>query len=119
MLTKDAIRVLDATQSSTTLGDPVFPVNSPHQRVFSVGARIGQGRSLGLARLRGRRSQNHRDEWRGRFLPEMLASCGPRCSKILMWFVMFMNDCGCGVVKRILIENGQPVEFGQPLFILG
>jgi acetyl-CoA carboxylase biotin carboxyl carrier protein len=24
-----------------------------------------------------------------------------------------------GVVKRILIENGQPVEFGQPLFILG
>jgi acetyl-CoA carboxylase biotin carboxyl carrier protein len=24
-----------------------------------------------------------------------------------------------GVVKKILIENGQPVEFGQPLFILG
>jgi acetyl-CoA carboxylase biotin carboxyl carrier protein len=24
-----------------------------------------------------------------------------------------------GVVKQILIENGQPVEFGQPLFILG
>jgi acetyl-CoA carboxylase biotin carboxyl carrier protein len=24
-----------------------------------------------------------------------------------------------GVVKRILVENGQPVEFGQPLFILG
>ena len=24
-----------------------------------------------------------------------------------------------GIVKRILIENGQPVEFGQPLFILG
>lgn len=23
-----------------------------------------------------------------------------------------------GVVKRILVENGQPVEFGQPLFIL-
>jgi len=24
-----------------------------------------------------------------------------------------------GVVKAILVENGQPVEFGQPLFILG
>jgi acetyl-CoA carboxylase biotin carboxyl carrier protein len=24
-----------------------------------------------------------------------------------------------GVVKAILVENGQPVEFGQPLFLLG
>lgn len=24
-----------------------------------------------------------------------------------------------GVVKAILVENGQPVEFGQPLFIVG
>ena len=24
-----------------------------------------------------------------------------------------------GVVKKILVENGQPVEFGQPLFIIG
>ncbi len=23
-----------------------------------------------------------------------------------------------GVIKRILVENGQPIEFGQPLFIL-
>lgn len=28
------------------------------------------------------------------------------------------SDAG-GVVKAILVENGQPVEFGQPLFILG
>ena len=26
-------------------------------------------------------------------------------------------DCS-GVVKEILVENGQPVEFGQPLFVL-
>ena len=26
---------------------------------------------------------------------------------------------GSGVVKAILVENGQPVEYGQPLFILG
>jgi acetyl-CoA carboxylase biotin carboxyl carrier protein len=23
-----------------------------------------------------------------------------------------------GVIKKILVENGQPVEFGQPLFII-
>jgi acetyl-CoA carboxylase biotin carboxyl carrier protein len=27
-------------------------------------------------------------------------------------------DAG-GVIKAILVENGQPVEYGQPLFILG
>lgn len=24
-----------------------------------------------------------------------------------------------GVIKQILVENGQPVEFGQPLFLIG
>ena len=24
-----------------------------------------------------------------------------------------------GVVTKILVENGQPVEFGQPLFVIG
>jgi acetyl-CoA carboxylase biotin carboxyl carrier protein len=24
-----------------------------------------------------------------------------------------------GVVKKALVENGQPVEYGQPLFIIG
>ena len=24
-----------------------------------------------------------------------------------------------GVIKEILIENSQPVEFGQPMFVLG
>jgi len=23
-----------------------------------------------------------------------------------------------GIVKAILVENGQPVEFGQPLFVI-
>ena len=33
-----------------------------------------------------------------------------------------MNEIECdatGVVKAILVENGQPVEYGQPLFIVG
>ncbi|MBI5436597.1 MAG: acetyl-CoA carboxylase biotin carboxyl carrier protein, partial [Nitrosomonadales bacterium] len=24
-----------------------------------------------------------------------------------------------GVIKAILVENGQPVEYGQPLFVIG
>jgi acetyl-CoA carboxylase biotin carboxyl carrier protein len=24
-----------------------------------------------------------------------------------------------GVIKAVLVENGQPVEFGQPLFVIG
>jgi acetyl-CoA carboxylase biotin carboxyl carrier protein len=24
-----------------------------------------------------------------------------------------------GVIQQILVENGQPVEYGQPLFIIG
>ena len=24
-----------------------------------------------------------------------------------------------GVVKAVLVENGQPVEYGQPLFVIG
>ena len=28
------------------------------------------------------------------------------------------SDCA-GTVKTILIENGQPVEFGEPLFVIG
>jgi acetyl-CoA carboxylase biotin carboxyl carrier protein len=26
---------------------------------------------------------------------------------------------GSGVIKAVLVENGQPVEYGQPLFIIG
>jgi acetyl-CoA carboxylase biotin carboxyl carrier protein len=24
-----------------------------------------------------------------------------------------------GTIKKVLVENGQPVEFGQPLFVIG
>ncbi len=33
-----------------------------------------------------------------------------------------LNEIECdqdGVIQKILIENGQPVEFGEPLFIIG
>ena len=28
------------------------------------------------------------------------------------------SDCE-GVIKEVLVENGQPVEYGQPLFLVG
>jgi acetyl-CoA carboxylase biotin carboxyl carrier protein len=30
-----------------------------------------------------------------------------------------IDSDAAGIVKAILVENGQPVEYGQPLFILG
>ncbi len=33
-----------------------------------------------------------------------------------------LNEIDCdfaGVIKKILIENGQPVEYGEPLFVIG
>ena len=30
-----------------------------------------------------------------------------------------INADQTGVIKAILVENGQPVEFGQPLFVIG
>ena len=28
------------------------------------------------------------------------------------------SDCA-GTIKKILVDNGQPVEYGEPLFIIG
>ena len=33
-----------------------------------------------------------------------------------------LNEIECdqdGIIKKILVENGQPVEFGEPLFVIG
>lgn len=33
-----------------------------------------------------------------------------------------LNEIECdhaGVIKKVLVENGQPVEYGEPLFIIG
>ena len=68
---KDAIWVRDVTQSNTTWGNRIFPVYSPHQSVFPVGAGIGQGLSLGTRRRRrGERPQDRGDDRRRRLLPQ-------------------------------------------------
>jgi acetyl-CoA carboxylase biotin carboxyl carrier protein len=33
-----------------------------------------------------------------------------------------LNEIDCdfaGTIKKILVENGQPVEYGEPLFVIG
>lgn len=43
----------------------------------------------------------------------------PLCIVEAMKLMNEIEADASGVVKAILVENGQPVEFGQPLFVLG
>ena len=43
----------------------------------------------------------------------------PLCIIEAMKLMNEIEADAAGVVKAILVENGQPVEFGQPLFVLG
>jgi len=43
----------------------------------------------------------------------------PLCIVEAMKLMNEIEADAAGVVKAILVENGQPVEFGQPLFLLG
>ena len=44
---------------------------------------------------------------------------GPLCIIEAMKLMNEIEADKSGVVKAILAENGQPVEFGQPLFVIG
>lgn len=43
----------------------------------------------------------------------------PLCIIEAMKLMNEIESDAAGVVKAILVENGQPVEYGQPLFIIG
>lgn len=43
----------------------------------------------------------------------------PLCIIEAMKLMNEIESDATGVVKAILVENGQPVEYGQPLFIIG
>lgn len=43
----------------------------------------------------------------------------PLCIIEAMKLMNEIDSDAAGVVKAILVENGQPVEFGQPLFVIG
>jgi len=52
-------------------------------------------------------------------LGQSVAVGDPLCIIEAMKLMNEIDSDAAGVVKVILVENGQPVEFGQPLFILG
>ena len=44
---------------------------------------------------------------------------GPLCIIEAMKLMNEIESDASGTVKAVLVENGQPVEYGQPLFIIG
>jgi len=53
---------------------------------------------------------------------EIGASVGEGDTLCIIEAMKLLNEIDAdvaGVVKQILVENGQPVEFGQPLFVIG
>ena len=101
VMPKDAIWVRDVTQSNTTWGNRIFPVYSPHQSVFPVGAGIGQGLSLSLgaaAAANGRKTICMTGDG-GFFLN--VGELWTAVQEKLDLSVIVMNDRGYGVIKRI------------------
>ena len=108
---RDAIWVRDVTQSNTTWGNRIFPVYSPHQSVFPVGAGIGQGLSLGLgaaAAANGRKTVVMTGDG-GFFLN--VGELWTAVQEKLDMTVIVMNDRGYGVIKRIQDVTAQGRRF--------
>ncbi len=108
---KDAIWVRDVTQSNTTWGNRIFPIYSPHQSVFPVGAGIGQGLSLGLgaaAAANGRKTVVMTGDG-GFFLN--VGELWTAVQEKLDMTVIVMNDRGYGVIKRIQDATAQGRRF--------
>jgi acetolactate synthase-1/2/3 large subunit len=111
VMPKDAIWVRDVTQSNTTWGNRIFPVYSPHQSVFPVGAGIGQGLSLGLgaaAAANGRKTVVMTGDG-GFFLN--VGELWTAVQEDLDVSVIVMNDRGYGVIKRIQDATAQGRRF--------
>jgi acetolactate synthase-1/2/3 large subunit len=111
VLPKDAVWVRDVTQSNTTWGDRVFPVYSPRQSVYPVGAGIGQGLSLGVgaAAAAGDRKTIVMTGDGGFFLN--VGELWTAVQENLNLVVMVMNDRGYGVIKRIQDATAQGRRF--------
>jgi acetolactate synthase-1/2/3 large subunit len=111
VLPKDAIWARDVTQNNTTWGDRVFPVYSPHQSVYPVGAGIGQGLSLavGAAAAAGERKTICMTGDGGFFLN--VGELWTAVQEKLDLCVVVMNDRGYGVIKRIQDATAQGRRF--------
>ena len=111
VMPKDAIWVRDVTQSNTTWGNRIFPVYSPHQSVFPVGAGIGQGLSLSLgaaAAANGRKTICMTGDG-GFFLN--VGELWTAVQENLDLSIIVMNDRGYGVIKRIQDATAQGRRF--------
>jgi acetolactate synthase-1/2/3 large subunit len=111
VMPKDAIWVRDVTQSNTTWGNRIFPVYSPNQSVFPVGAGIGQGLSLGLgaaAAANGRKTVVMTGDG-GFFLN--VGELWTAVQENLDVSIIVMNDRGYGVIKRIQDATAQGRRF--------
>ncbi len=111
VMPKDAIWVRDVTQNNTTWGNRIFPVYSPHQSVFPVGAGIGQGLSLGLgaaAAANGRKTIVMTGDG-GFFLN--VGELWTAVQEKLDISIIVMNDRGYGVIKRIQDATAQGRRF--------
>jgi acetolactate synthase-1/2/3 large subunit len=97
----DAIWARDVTQSNTTWGNRVFPLNAPNQNVYPVGAGIGQGLCLGIgaAAAAGDRKTVVMTGDGGFFLN--VGELWTAVQEDLDMVVIVMNDRGYGVIKRI------------------
>jgi acetolactate synthase-1/2/3 large subunit len=101
VMPRDAIWVRDITQSNTTWGNRVFPIDHPHQNVYPVGAGIGQGLQLGIgaAAAAGERKTVVMTGDGGFFLN--VGELWTAVQEKLDMCVIVMNDNGYGVIKRI------------------
>ena len=97
----DAIWARDETQNNTTWGNRVFPLQTPNQNVYPVGAGIGQGLCLGIgaaAAAGGRKTVVMTGDG-GFFLN--VGELWTAVQEDLDMVVIVMNDRGYGVIKRI------------------
>ena len=113
VLPKDAIWARDVTQNNTTWGDRVFPVYSPNQSVFPVGAGIGQGLCLGLGAAAAAGEHGHKTivmTGDGGFFLNV-GELWTAVQENLDMVVMVMNDREYGVIKRIQDHTAQGRRF--------
>ncbi|WP_428492870.1 thiamine pyrophosphate-binding protein [Rhodopila sp.] len=107
VMPRDAIWARDVTQSNTTWGNRVFPLNAPNQNVYPVGAGIGQGLCLGIgaAAAAGDRKTVVMTGDGGFFLN--VGELWTAVQENLDMTVIVMNDRGYGVIKRIQDATAQ------------
>jgi acetolactate synthase-1/2/3 large subunit len=107
----DAIWARDVTQNNTTWGNRVFPLNTPNQNVYPVGAGIGQGLCLGIgaAAAAAPRKTVVMTGDGGFFLN--VGELWTAVQENLDLTVIVMNDRGYGVIKRIQDATAQGRRF--------